>query len=176
MKQPPNRAEIKRILAAIVQIAGGRLEGKTILFKAYYHAHLFYWRDHEGTLTRDPELVHMPNGPGLHDHRAILREMEQDGLLVLEAQQAGPYSEHVYVSKRPVQINEQETDAIRKALEKLRGMTAAQASEQSHGPSWHATDSGEHMPIYLDALGPDELAEMRQRAERSRSAVRNVFG
>ena len=66
MKDRKNQAELaKQVICAIVEAAGGKLEGQVRLYKAFYYAHLYCWENAaEGVLTDYP-IVRMPNGPGI---------------------------------------------------------------------------------------------------------------
>src|SRR5262245_710090 len=104
---PPERQERKRVIAAIVQESpGGRLYGRTRLFKAYWLAHLYFWREWEGLLTTSHGMVHMPNGPGIDSHDELLEEMVQEGTISLSTRRSGPFDEDVFRSKRRVQVDD----------------------------------------------------------------------
>lgn len=168
------REEAKRIILAIVQEAGGTLAGRTRLYKVFYHAHLFYWQDHEGVLTTHP-VVHMPNGPGIDKGEAILGELVAAGLLCAAKRPKGRYGEWVYTlpGGRPVKTTKAEQDAIRNALIRVGSGTAVGISKRSHkeSPTWRATRNGNEQNIYLDLLSTEERAQLRKRQRDARKLL-----
>ena len=72
------REKAKLLLCAIIQAAGGYFNGKTRLYKAFYFAHLFYFRDFKGVLSDHP-VVRMPKGPAVDDGTSILAELQSGG-------------------------------------------------------------------------------------------------
>src|SRR5690554_5470024 len=97
LRTHPDHRNAKRIIRAIVKLAGGRVEGRTRLYKAFYASHLFHWKSHGVYLTTHP-IVHMPNGPGIDRGSGILEELEHEGFLKFSEQYNGPYTESVYES------------------------------------------------------------------------------
>ena len=73
----------KQIIKEIIRQAGGRLDGKTRLYKAFYLAHLFYFERSPGLLSDWP-IVKMPNGPGIDDGDILIDSMVAAGEIALE--------------------------------------------------------------------------------------------
>ncbi len=176
MGQKADRDEVKRVIAAIVQVNGGRLESKTALFKAFYAAHIVYWRRSEGLLSTWP-MARMPEGPGIDDHKALLREMEGDGWLRIEKRLDGPHWEHIFVSTRKVAVAPEEEEAIKAGLAWLDGRKGKAASLWSKevGRIWHHRENGDLLDIYIDALDEDEITETEQRLEETRHLIDEFF-
>ena len=76
-----NRA--KQIIVEIVRQAGGVLDNKTNLFKAFYRAHLKFAESNPGFLSTW-KIVRMPNGPGIHRFEVLLGELIADGYLEVD--------------------------------------------------------------------------------------------
>ena len=109
-----SRGRAKAVLAAILLSAGGELAGKTRLYKAFYHAHLWYFQNHPGTLTDWP-FFRGPHGPALDDGDSLLAEMVADGIIARSSRPAGGYDEQVFKLLTPGDIHAPE--AVLKAAE-----------------------------------------------------------
>ncbi len=171
------REKVKRILAGIVQRApGGRLEGATRLFKAFYAAHLFYWRDSPGLLTKQA-IVRMPRGPGIAGYAKLFKELETEGLLRIESQRKGPHEESVFVSVSEVSLDPAEEAAVVKGLAWVGDLNATAVSDLSHEASrtWRESGDGEPLAIYLDALSDLEVSEMQVRIDAAKAALDEHF-
>jgi hypothetical protein len=172
-----NLEEPKRLLAAIVQLSKDRrFENKTNLFKAYYWAHLYYWERHKGTLTRDPSIVRMPNGPGVDGHRMILEELARDGILRIDVRRWGVDDrQDIFTSLVDVRVTPEEEDVIKLAIAKVANQLTEHVSKESHQRAWEMTANGYEMPIYLDALTDEEYERLSKAAERSESDLAGLF-
>jgi hypothetical protein len=173
MAQRSDVGEVKRILAAIVQVAGGTLANKTNLFKAYYWAHLFYWQESNGLLTRRHRIVRMPNGPGVAGHDKLLRELVAEGFLEIQEKQG-----YTFRTLSPVEVGADEERAIRQALAKVQGKTAIEVSDESHAfsRSWNSSGNGEGMNIYLDLLSDTEYEQQAQLLDEARREIDEILG
>ena len=174
-----DRSQVKRILAGIVQVADGRLEGKTCLYKAFYAAHLYYWHDSIGLLTTHP-IVRMPNGPGIAGETRIFRELVTDGLLRIESQRAGPLTESVFLTAPGaprIKLTPDEERAIKRGLAWVGDNNAKGASDKSHAWSrtWRESKDGEVLPIYLDALNELEVEERQERIDAAKALLDDCF-
>lgn len=163
----PDYTENKRIVAAIVQENGGEFRNKTNLFKAYYWAHRFFYEDHEGLLTRKHRMVHLPMGPGIDEHDLIFGEMVDEGSLEVlsnpfKNRDGKDCAQFVFRSVGPnVELTADERDSISRGIARVRSMTAADASHDSHENSrtWRDSNNGEPIDIYVDTLDDDEFEE-----------------
>lgn len=176
-ERPSKRDERKHVIAAIIQENGGKLAKKTILFKAYYLAHLFYWGNERGLLTREHDIVRMPNGPGIRNHVELLDEMKRDGLITVGTQKCGPFDEAVYTTQKRVEVDDATRKAVKSALKFVGGMTAKKASEFSHDISrtWQAGKNGEHLDIYLDVMDDDEFASHSKLVDDVAARIDGIF-
>ncbi len=168
----------KEVICLIVAAAGGRLEGKLRLFKAFYFAHLFYWKKGNGVLTQHP-VVRMPFGPGIHDAAMVLKTLVAEGKIRISSRPVGPYSEQVYELAAPVQIDPTNPryQAIEEAVEGVRNKSAAELSQETHiySRSWREAREGDVLDIYRDLLEDDEYAQVRQEVAEAEATVNAVF-
>lgn len=172
-----NPQEAARVIQGVVQLAGGRFTNKTNLFKAFYWAHRYYWRDHDGTLTRQHGIVRMPNGPGIDDFPSLISWMEEKGMIRVE-RTSGEYAAHIYHLGEPIELTDAEFSAIRKAVRKIDGRTACAVSDESHAESraWREANDGENLDIYYDELDDQSLRRMTRRLDKAKALVDDVFG
>lgn len=167
------KAQAKRIIAAIVRECGGTLYGTTRLYKVFYHAHLYHWETQQGVLTTYP-IVHMPRGPGIDQGPSLLEELKQDGVISASVRMKGPYREDVYKikpEKAPTDLTEAELASIRRAVEFVGNRDTPKLSNESHDNAWKRATSGEELKIYLDTLSELECAQMEERQQRIRQLL-----
>lgn len=174
----PERESAKEVICLIIAAAGGRLEGKLRLFKAFYYAHLFFWKKGNGVLTQHP-VVRMPFGPGIHDASVLLGSLVAERKIRISSRPVGPYSEQVYELASPVQIDPTNLryQAIEEAVEGVRNKSAAELSEETHiySRSWREAQEGDVLDIYRDLLEDDEYAQLKQQVADAETAVNAVF-
>jgi hypothetical protein len=166
------------VICQIIAAAGGRLEGKLRLYKAFYYAHLFYWKRGRGVLTQH-SIVRLPLGPGIDQSAAILRALQQDGLLRVTTRPLGPYQEQVYelAGRFEIDPNDPRYQAIEEAVEWVRGKSAVELSEETHvySRSWRQAKDGEVLDIYADLLDDEELAQVKQEVTQAEALVNAAF-
>lgn len=161
----PETENAKQVILDIIAAKGGRFAGKTLLFKAFYLAHLYYWLQAKGILTDYP-IVKMPNGPGIDRGDDLLLQLLTEGLITQEYRQNGPYQETVYVLAKPYPVDP--TDPRHKAaldaIDWIGERTAAEVCRIIHdfSRSWQRASDGEILPIYLDLLSEEEYQKMKQ--------------
>jgi hypothetical protein len=172
-----NPREAARVIQGIVQLSGGRFANKTNLFKAFYWAHRYYWREQDGALTRWHGIVKMPKGPGIDDFPDLLSWMEERGLIRTETS-GGEYAARVFHLGEPVELSDSEFSAIRKAVRRISGRTACDVSDESHeeSRSWREGDSGQPLDIYYDEIDDRSLRRIWRRLSKTRGLVDEVFG
>jgi hypothetical protein len=157
--------EAKETICDLIAAAGGVLHGKVRLHKAFYFAHLFYFRDGEGVLTDHP-IVRLPQGPYIDGGEHLIDELRGEGVLTIGSAPVGPFQETVYrlVPPRSVDPETPRGRAILQAVELVVNRSAAELSEltHEHSTSWQNTENGREMDIYLDLLTDDALATMRR--------------
>jgi len=166
----------KRIIVELVRQAGGQLQNKTNLFKAFWKAHLHYAANSPGYLSAWP-IVRMPNGPGIGDFDLLLSEMLADGWLTIDEAEVGPYRAMVFSLGPhcpPPALSTEAIEAIRAGVKAVDGMTAAAVSDQSHRESrvWREAKDGEELDIYLDLIDDAQ----RERLDRDFAALAGAIG
>ncbi|QYK49191.1 MAG: DUF4065 domain-containing protein [Phycisphaeraceae bacterium] len=170
--------DAKRLIAAIIQTAGGSYNGRVRLYKVFYDAHLFYWKRHGRYLTSHP-IVRMPNGPGIDQGEQIIRSMIAENTLKASQHPVGPYTEDVYVyCGDSIELDPNEVEAITSALNWVGDKTGVAISKESHDRSrtWRETPDGRELHIYLDVASDDETESLRSSVESVRRDLREVFG
>lgn len=169
---------VSEVICQIVAAAGGRLEGRLRLYKAFYYAHLFYWQRGSGVLTQHP-IVRMPYGPGIHGAGTILPMLVKQGRIRISTRALGPYREYVYELAAPLQIdpNDQRYRAVIEAVEWIRDKPAVELSEETHlySRSWREARDGDVLDIYQDLLEDDEYTRVRQDIAQAEALVDAVF-
>ena len=171
--------DAKDLVRLIVAIAGGRLEGKTRLFKAFYAAHLFHYKSTGRPLTDYP-IVHMPHGPGIHNSAAIFGALIDSGELGWEVDRSGVYPEESFSLLAPMQVDPADPryQAVSEAVEWAKSKSAAALSLETHekSRSWRDTTDGEEMYVYADLLTDEEVEQRKAFNDRAVQLVRTAFG
>ena len=159
------REKTKAILIAIVRAAGGSFNGKTRLYKAFYVAHLFHFRDQRGVLSDHP-MVRMPRGPAVDSGDMLLAELCNAGFLRMSKRPNGPYTEEVFAAEKdyPVNLSTAESESVRRAVEWIGEWSARELSEWTHefSNTWADTDDGHPMNIYADLLSESDYEQMKR--------------
>jgi hypothetical protein len=160
-----SREAAKSVICDLLAANGGTMRGKVRLNKAFYFAHLYYWREADGVLTDYP-IVRLPHGPCINDASELLAELSEEGRISVQVGRAGPYQEYVYRLQCDWQVdrNSPTGKAIYDAIELVEGRTGADLSEltHEHSRSWQTTPNGQEMDIYVDLIEDDELERMRK--------------
>ena len=163
----------KQIIAEIIRQAGGTLDNKTNLYKAFYHAHLRYAETQPGYLSSWP-IVRMPRGPGIHDFDILLGELMAEGKVETKQVAWEGFSGFRFrLCHGPVQrslLPEGALEAIAFGVAQVRGKSAEQVSKETHESSraWRNAKDGEELNIYIDGI-PEE--EYQQRAQRMKDSA-----
>lgn len=161
----------KRIIFEIIRQAGGVLENKTNLYKAFWKAHLSYAERNLGYLSGWP-IIRMPNGPGIDRFEVLIGEMLAEELISLEQVQRGEFQAFVFRTAKDATpsapITDEDVAAIREGVESVRAKSARAVSEESHllSRSWREGANGEEQDIYLDLMTDDEYAALTQEAQK----------
>lgn len=175
----PDRATAEEVILDIVAVRGGRFESKTLLYKAFYLAHLYYWEEHDGVLTHYP-IVKMPNGPGLDDGDQLLAGLVSSGRLTREVEPFGPFHREVFtlVEPRPVDPGSARQEAIRKALAFIGTKSAKQVCDEVHefSKSWQNGASGAELPIYMDLLTDADMGKLKEASSEVSDLFNRAFG
>jgi hypothetical protein len=167
MADMPDRPRAKQIIVEIIRLHGGEIPTKTSLFKAFYFSHLYYAKSAAGYLSDWP-IVRMPNGPGIDDADRLLDELIEDGTLALRQMRIGPYDAICYRLLKnaiPENLSLDEIEAIKTAVDFVKGKTAGELSSLTHefSRSWRLAEDGEELNIYID-LEPEEQYVRRMKA------------
>lgn len=179
----PNHQEAERIVLAIIQVNGGYYRGTTRLYKVFYDAHLYFWREHGRYLTTHP-IVCMPRGPGIDEGKDIIADLIKAGKIKHSEQPSGPYTDDVYslcAANLDLHLSEQERDAIRSAIDWVGEKTATAISHESHERSvtWREAKAenrlGAELHAYLDALGEEALQRHAAASQHAKEMLDGVF-
>lgn len=182
--RPPDWDDAKRIIVAIIAAASGEFVGQTRLYKAFYRAHVEYWRAQSRPMTRH-RVVWMPHGPGIDQGESLIEELVEEGLIsrstVCEPWSDKPSERYALLQERPIQVAPEELEAIHRAFEWLAKLTATQASKKSHIDSraWNlANDAnlrGHPLSYELDALSDEEYARLDKAYESTKDQLAGLF-
>lgn len=175
---PETSEQAKQVILEIIATSGGRLAGKTRLYKAFYLAHLYYWENTCGTLT-DHSIVRMPMGPGIDDGDLLIAELEAEGRIKISWQFNGPYKEQVLEIAQPVQLdpNDPRFKAIEEAVKWIEGKTAAELSNitHEHSRSWREGCDGDVLDIYVDLLEDCEYERVKEAVSQADDLLAEAF-
>ncbi len=174
------RERAKRIIIEIIRQAGGTLENKTNLFKAFYAAHRSFAESQPGYLSHYP-IVRMPNGPGIHAATSLLEELVASGFLEIDTIPKGNFEAFCFrvTDTAPTgDLTDAEIEAIQSGVKFVDGLTAGDASERSHevSRSWNQAEDGDELNIYIDSLTDSEYARSCERMAVSREALKAAWG
>jgi hypothetical protein len=96
MRMLQDRERAKAVFAAIVvRWPGSTPPVRTVLYKAFYVAHLWLMTREGAELTAWP-IVKMPNGPGPDRGSDLLQELNDAGAIVQAPTSVGPYMGYAY--------------------------------------------------------------------------------
>jgi len=172
LRDKPDVEKAKKIICALVYFSGGVFEGKTRLNKAFWRAHVFYYKNGPGLLSQYP-IARLPEGPAIDDLDDVLVVLEREGRIELSSQSKGKYEETVIsLSSSPPTLDEEEEAAVKEAIQWIKHKTAAQAADESHRLStgWKESKNGDIIDVAFDALSASELDSIKkERARISRN-------
>jgi len=176
----PDAQTAKRILCAIIQEEGGKLDGKVRLYKAFYWAHLSYFQKFSGVLSEYP-MARMPQGPGIDHGEDLIFELQAEGLIsVEETPIAGRNPEMSFRLTAGFKVNatDEEMEAIRDGVAKIRGKTGTQVSAETHECSrvWNRKRDGQILNIYEDLLTEDEYECAKNADQEVKAVLDGIFG
>lgn len=165
----------KKVIVELVRQAGGQLQNKTNLFKAFWKAHLSYAANNAGYLSNWP-IVRMPNGPGIGDFDLLVSEMLADGWLTIDEAEVGTHRALIFSlgpNCPPPLLPAATAVAIREGLKAVEGDSAGAVSGESHHQSrvWREAKDGEELDIYLDLIDDEERARLEADLAVLKSAV-----
>jgi len=170
----------KQVILEIIRQAGGVLNYKTSLFKAFYHAHLHYAETQSGYLSTWP-IVRMPRGPGIDRFDVLLGELLAEGAVETHQIECGEYEGFQFrLGHRAARHNMLPPGAAQSigyAVQQVAGKSATQVSDESHAVSraWRDARDGEELNIYTDLLSPAEYSERMKRASEISATLQGVW-
>jgi uncharacterized phage-associated protein len=172
----------KDVIIEIIAVADGEFHSKVALYKAFYYAHLFYWREFEGTLTDHP-IVRMPHGPGIDNGNEILQRLQEEGQIRITRDPADPYGEFSFkldesvMKSRSIDTADPCYRCIEKAVAFVKRKTAQELSQltHEHSRSWEAASDGEELNIYLDLMDDEEYLAVKRRLKEADEVIEHAF-
>jgi hypothetical protein len=172
------RALAKDIILEILRQADARFRGKTRLYKTFYFAHLYHYRNGNGLLCDWP-IVRMPEGPGIDEGTDLLHELRADGKIELHSETCGPYRE-VHISLTCDQfsaLGDAEILAIKEAVAHVADRSAAELTNETHehSRSWLKASDGEVLNIYLDVMDDEEYQKSASEIRKLNADLAAVF-
>lgn len=136
--------------------------GATKLNKVLWCADVLHYRKYGRTISNQDSYRRMQNGPVPHDIVFALNDLKSSGCIV-ERSSATPVGtrREFFSLKRPntALFDPEEVETLHEAINEVCPLSAAQASERTHGPIWRELNSGERMPIRAAAVIPGEVTE-----------------
>jgi len=170
----------KQVILEIIRQAGGTLNYKTSLFKAFYHAHLHFAENQPGYLSTWP-IVRMSRGPGIDQFDVLIGELLAEGAIETQQIECGDYEGFQFrigksTSRRNV-LPPGAIDSIAYGVQQVKGKTAKQVSDESHAVSraWRESRDGDELNIYTDLLGPAEYEDRKRRASQIAASLQGVW-
>jgi hypothetical protein len=175
------RTTAHAVVLEILRQADGEWVGKIKLFKTFYFAHLYYANERPGLLTDWP-IARLPQGPGIHDSKALFDKLVADGLLAIEPVHEGPYPEYRYrltdKGAGAAALPGDEVLAIKSAVLFCKDRTAAELSQITHdrSRSWINGKDGDILNIDIDTIPDDEYARRQEELERLDRGLAQLLG
>ena len=111
--------------------------GKTKLFKTMWWADVLHYRRYGKTVSGLSAYVRMPKGPVPRNIYPILDGLKAGGKILERQVNLGDAVRHEFIAIAPAdpdRFTSREIQSIYRAIEAVRPLTAAQASEMTHDP------------------------------------------
>lgn len=134
--------------------------GKTKLFKTMWWADVLHYRRYGKTVSGLSAYVRMPKGPVPRNIYPILDGLKSGGKILERQVNVGDAVRHEFIAVEPAdpdRFTSREIQSIYRAIEAVRPLTAAQASEMTHDPVWRVLEDGEDMPVRAAAVIPGDV-------------------
>lgn len=181
MNQEARKLRAIRVVYEIIrQSPGDAFDGKTRLFKAFYFAHLYYAKQESRLLSSWP-IVRMPNGPGIGNFQALLKDLLASNLIRTEVIEEGPYSTTRYsvtdVDPSWEPLSAGELQAIRDSARYVSDKNAAHLSAITHDMSraWINNNDGDEINVFDDIVEEEVYQDERARAQSLEEAFEKVW-
>jgi hypothetical protein len=175
-----DRELAKEIIVEIVRQAGGTLDLKTAIFKAFYHAHVRFADTQPGYLSMWP-IVRMPNGPGIHRFDRLVLQLVAEKRLAITTFECGHHRAYRFTLGEKVpcsaDLPEGAFEAIAYGVGQVIGKTASQISHESHlmSRAWRDANDGDELNVYLDSLNEADYTECTTRAAEIGKAIDSAW-
>lgn len=169
------RERAKLTMLRLVAASNGRLVGKLRLYKAFYCAHLLYFRETGLELT-GYSIVHMTNGPGIDNADDLIEELEQEGTLLETVGNGDREKECVYTTVGGGQLEEdpEKAEAIRMAVEWANALDEEELKAASHNRSWKESGNGREQNIFVDVLPDADVIRIRSEAKERLARIEGL--
>ncbi len=134
--------------------------GKTKLFKTMWRADVLHYRRYGETVSGLSAYVRMPKGPVPANIYPILDGLKAGGKILERRVNIGDTVRHELIAVEPADpdgFTSREIQSVYRAIEAVRPLTAAQASEMTHDPVWRVLGDGEDMPVRAAAVIPGDV-------------------
>lgn len=153
-----------RLEDMIVFFAAKCPQGKTKLAKLLWEADVEAWRRWGCSISGCNFYVRRQHGPVPAGYEATLARLRESGKLVRVKVPVGDYEEerHYLAEGQEVDFSSfspEEVDILHTAIERLRALTARQASERTHDIYWEEILPGGRMDIGAAAIKAEEITE-----------------
>ena len=175
-----DRELAKELIVEIIRQAGGAIDLKTAVFKAFYHAHIKFAKDQPGYLSAWP-IVRMPRGPGIHRFDKLVLALVAEKRVSISTVPCGKHRGFRYTvdgdSGHRVSLPAGAVQAIAYGVAQVQGKTARQISRESHDVSraWREANDGEELNIYLDSLDDAEYTGYTTKADEIGEAINSFW-
>lgn len=164
-----DKERAKDVIVAIIEEAGGVLDNKTNLFKAFFHAHLEFARAQRGYLTTWP-IVKMPHGPGIEHFDQLIGELLADDVLEIQEVPKGDHTGFRFSLRKPdgraLDLPAGFRHAVQYGVGAVKGKPARTVSRDSHQLAWESAEMGEEMNVYVDLIEVDEFSRLKEASSR----------
>lgn len=165
----PIEADDRRAMAILRAILsesrGQQLHGKVRLFKNFYYAHVYHWRDAVEPLSSYP-IIKLPRGPGIGDFGRLDAMMRESGVWQVSQEAIGPHIGWLYTladgGQDLPELGPAARNSIRSAVRFTEDKTAAELSELTHEfcYDWPRVRLGELLDVSRDVYEASEVDAM----------------
>jgi uncharacterized phage-associated protein len=175
-----DRERAKRVIVEILRLGGNHTDSSHHLCKTFYYAHLYYARKSPGYLTDWP-IVAMEGGPGIGSYKELIKELVAENKIVTKRVNVGPFptTEYTLIDNSIPDLNADEIEAIKQAVEFVKPYTPEQLSQLTHrySRSWKSSkEEGDELNIYVDLLTDEEFEQRRARLKQISPIFDEVWG
>lgn len=134
--------------------------GKTKLFKTMWRADVLHYRRYGETISGLAAYMRMQNGPVPGNIYRALDDLKARGKILERSVAVGDFVRHEFIPVEqadPDEFSSREIQTVFRAIEAVRPLSAAQASDMAHDILWQALENGEDMAIRAAAVIPGDV-------------------